>query len=441
MDIRTSRTGTQLVLTLTGRMDGTGASQVTAAIQQNLADHDTVLIFDMAGVEYLSSAGLRVFQEITRKMADRNGKIAVCSVRDFVRKLLMFGGFFRILAEYPDPDAALKGTAPAAVPAAGEIMMTGPGWALAAVPGSARAGTLFVTGSLSSVQEGNFSASDIREVRVPARGYFTGIGAMSGTAREASGLAGEMVQAGGMVSWIPADGSRNPDFFTTRDLASSGMKTFSFFSASYSGPFSDILRISTESPEGMTLAMVYEAIFRYLKNQHREFSGVCAVTLKATIGGLGSSDIRTSLLAAAVGNAGKGPAFMPGGKTVTEYPLSGTVIERASAIDISPRYAGDTLISVGYGIDMALARVSIPAQDLPRILYTGARTPDTGLFLYSRGMVFRNLPWDASRPFEEEIGPALAKGEFVAIHNLLKITTVRSAVAGILPVATIRDGE
>ena len=53
MEISASRTGEQLVLVLAGRMDGTGAQQVTAAIQQNLTDHDTALIFDLGGVDYL----------------------------------------------------------------------------------------------------------------------------------------------------------------------------------------------------------------------------------------------------------------------------------------------------------------------------------------------------------------------------------------------------
>jgi anti-anti-sigma factor len=71
MEITARRTGEQLVLSLAGRMDGTGAQQAAAAIQHHLNDHDTAVIFDLGGVDYLSSAGLRVIQDSIRKMKDR----------------------------------------------------------------------------------------------------------------------------------------------------------------------------------------------------------------------------------------------------------------------------------------------------------------------------------------------------------------------------------
>ena len=101
MAISASRTGEQLVPVLAGRMDGTGAQQVIAAIQQNLTDHGTDLLFDLGGVDNLRSAGLRTFQESARRIKERNGRIAVCRLQDFVRKRFISGGFLRILPDYP----------------------------------------------------------------------------------------------------------------------------------------------------------------------------------------------------------------------------------------------------------------------------------------------------------------------------------------------------
>ena len=92
MEISASRTGEFPVLTLTGRMDGTWAQQVTDAIRRNLTDHDTALIFDPGGVDSLSSAGLRVIQENSLTMKERGGHIAVCPSQEFVRKLFSAGG-------------------------------------------------------------------------------------------------------------------------------------------------------------------------------------------------------------------------------------------------------------------------------------------------------------------------------------------------------------
>lgn len=441
MEITATRTGEQLVLAITGRMDGAGAQQVTTAIQQNLTDHDTALIFDLGGVDYLSSAGLRVFQETARRMKERNGRIAVCGVQDFVRKLFTAGGFFRILADYPTAEAALRGTAGAAVPSAAEIRLAGPGWSLAAQRLAGTAGTLSVTGSLSALHTGKAGPGDIRETPAPAGGYSTGISAMAATREAAAPLAGEMVRAGGMVWWIPTDGNLTPDFFTARDLESSGLKTFSLFSASFSGPFSDLLRITADKPEGITLAEVYSAVFRYMREQYPDNRGICAVVLKATIGGLCSSDLKDSVLAVAAGRAARGPVPVPVGRTVTEYPFESTVIAKASAVDVKPRYAGDILISVGYGIDPAAARKAFSADQVDALSFADPRAPSGGFFLYNKGVVFRSLPWDNAQPFEEQLRTAAAAGSFAAMHNLLNITTVRSAVAGILPVSAIRTAD
>lgn len=441
MEITASRTGDQLVLSLTGRMDGTGAQQVTAAIQQNLTDHDTALIFDLGGVDYLSSAGLRVFQESARRMKERNGRIAVCRPQDFVRKLFTSGGFFRILTGFPTVEAALAGTAGTAIPLYGEVKIAGPGWTLSAQHLTGTPGTLTVSGNLESLHAGSFAAGDMKEAQVPPGGFCTGIGAMAETREAASPLLGEMVQAGGTVYWIPTDGNANTDFFTAADLATSGMKTFTLFSASFTGPFADLLRITSEKPEGMTLSELYAAVFRYLKEQYPGFSGACVVCLKATIGGLCSSDLRHSLLAAAAGRAAQGPERMPVGRTVTEYPLDGTVLEKASVVDVKPRYAGDILISIGYGVDPVAARNTFSPEDLAALAYTDPRAAASGLFLYNKGLVFSSLPWDNRKPFEEQLRAAPAAGRFVAMHNLLAVTTVKSAVAGILPVSVIKNGD
>ncbi len=441
MEITASRTGEQLVLTLTGRMDGTGAQQVTAAIQQNLTDHDRVLIFDLFGVDYLSSAGLRVFQESARKMKERKGRVAVCQLKDFTRKILTAGGFLRIVDDFPTAEAALAGTASAAGSPAGEVNISGTGWTLSAHHQSDTRGILAVTGSLAAVHTGTVTAADIREMQLSPGGFGVAIGAMARTPDEAAPLPGEMVQAGGRVYWIPTDGNLNPDFFTAQDLESSGMKTFTLFSASFTGPFADVLRITSDRPEGMTLTEVYAATFQYMKTRYPDFSGICAVALKATIGGLRSSDMKTSVIAAAAVRAAKGPAAVYGGRTVTELPFDGSVAEKISAVNVKPQYAGSILISIGFGIDPATAAGSFAHEKVAALHFTDPRSAITGPFLYNKGLVFHNLHWDNTRSFDEQLRAAPANGEFVAMHNLLNITTVKSAVAGVLPVSEIRNGE
>jgi hypothetical protein len=199
-----------------------------------------------------------------------------------------------------------------------------------------------------------------------------------------------------------------------------------------------MIRIVSEKPEGTTLAEVYEGIFRYAKQKYPDYKGVCVMALKATIGGLASSDMKTSLLAAVGDKSPKNPVAMPGGKTVTELPFDGSALEKISLVDVKPRYAGDVLISAGFGIDLAVAQKAFPPEALATVTVRDARTSAEGVFLYNKGVVFKNLSWDNTEAFEEQLGRVAESGEFVAMHNLLSISRVRSALVGIAPVSAIR---
>jgi anti-anti-sigma factor len=439
MEITARRAGERLVLVLSGRMDGTGAQQVASAIRQNLNDHDTAIIFDLGGVDYLSSAGLRVFQDSIRQMKERKGQVAVCRLQEFVRKILTSGGFITVLPVYPTVDDALRDAGKKMAPAAGSVRIAGAGWVLAAEHLSDKPCTLSVTGNLRAVYDGKVTIQDVQETRGCSGGFCVGIGAMGENRDMAAPLLGEMISLGGTVYWIPTDGHLNADFFTGENLKSSGMKSFSLFNVAFTGPFTDMIRISSEKPEGMTLSEVYGGIFRYAKENYPGYTGACAVAMKATIGGLCSSDMKTSLLDACADRTAKGPVAMPGGKTVTELPFDRTVPEKISVVDVKPKYAGDVLISVGYGLDLTVAQKAFPEKDLNKIFYTDARTSGNGAFLYNKGAVFKNLAWDNAADFVTQIGTAPGAGEFVAMHNLLSITKVRSALAGISPVSAIRE--
>lgn len=439
MEIIARRSGEHLVLTLAGRMDGTGALEVARAIQQNLNDHDTAIIFDLGGVDYLSSAGLRVLQDSILKMKERKGQVVVCRLQDFVRKLLSSGGFLTILPVYPTVDLALAGTAKKTPSPAGETRIEGDGWSITPVHLSDNPCILAVNGNLHKALLGNVTKEDIRPFQGSAKGFCVGIGAMGKDRDMAAPLLGEMVTFGRAVYWIPTDGYLNTDFFTHEDLKSSGMKSFVLFNVAFTGPFTDMLRISSEKPEGMTLAEVYEGIFRYAQQKYPQFKGICAVTMKATIGALYSSDMKTSLLAASADKKISAPVAMPGGRTVTELPFDHTVAEKISVIDVQGKYHGNVLISVGYGIDLNVARKAFSPESLAPLYFTDERTRGDAPFLYNKGVVFKDLPWDNAADFETQLGTVTEAKASAAMHNLLNMTRVRSAMVGISPVSSIRQ--
>ncbi len=95
MTIKENRDGQKLTITLTGRLDTTTAPALEELVKARL-DGIRELFFDMKGLEYLSSAGLRVLL-LAQKVMNRQGNMAVCNVGETVMEVFHITGFDDIL--------------------------------------------------------------------------------------------------------------------------------------------------------------------------------------------------------------------------------------------------------------------------------------------------------------------------------------------------------
>ena len=87
--------GTELTISLDGRLDSTTAFQLDAAVQEHI-DGVTKLTFDFSSVDYLSSAGLRVLLGAQKTM-DTQGSMELIHVNESVRDVLALTGMLDIL--------------------------------------------------------------------------------------------------------------------------------------------------------------------------------------------------------------------------------------------------------------------------------------------------------------------------------------------------------
>ncbi len=95
MEITKTTNGTALTLTVTGRIDTTTAPQLEAELRTAVSGI-TELYLDFAGVEYISSAGLRVLLA-AQKVMNRQGKMVVQHVNEAVMDVFDVTGFVDIL--------------------------------------------------------------------------------------------------------------------------------------------------------------------------------------------------------------------------------------------------------------------------------------------------------------------------------------------------------
>lgn len=89
--------GQTLMLALEGRLDSSSAPDFEEALASS-PDGVEELVLDFAGVDYLSSAGLRVLLSAQKRMAAGQGSMRLRNVNAAVRDVLDMTGFSGFLA-------------------------------------------------------------------------------------------------------------------------------------------------------------------------------------------------------------------------------------------------------------------------------------------------------------------------------------------------------
>lgn len=79
-----------------GRLDGSNAPAVEKELLSLLETTSTVDV-NLAGLEYVSSAGLRVFLAAAKAAKGKGGKVVLVSPKPAVLEVLQISGFDRIL--------------------------------------------------------------------------------------------------------------------------------------------------------------------------------------------------------------------------------------------------------------------------------------------------------------------------------------------------------
>ena len=95
MIIEKNLNGTELTVTIAGRLDTTTAPQLEAEIKQNINGVEK-LVLDFTALEYLSSAGLRVLLA-AQKVMNKQGEMIIKNVNETINEIFEVTGFIDIL--------------------------------------------------------------------------------------------------------------------------------------------------------------------------------------------------------------------------------------------------------------------------------------------------------------------------------------------------------
>lgn len=89
LKIEQIRDGNTLTCKLTGWLDPNTSPDLISKIDLNGV---TLLIFDMKGIEYVFSSGIRAFLILQKMLAPTNGSVKLINVSDNVRSIFEYTG-------------------------------------------------------------------------------------------------------------------------------------------------------------------------------------------------------------------------------------------------------------------------------------------------------------------------------------------------------------
>jgi anti-sigma B factor antagonist/stage II sporulation protein AA (anti-sigma F factor antagonist) len=107
MTLEQQARGDITILRPVGRLDSASSPELELAILERLDGGCRRLVFDLADMDYVSSAGLRVILLAGKKLRASQGKLVIAGMRDMVREVFEMSGFLTLFAVAPSVDDAI----------------------------------------------------------------------------------------------------------------------------------------------------------------------------------------------------------------------------------------------------------------------------------------------------------------------------------------------
>ena len=108
MTISDAPEGGVIVVSPHGRIDSTTSAVLDRHLQGLAAAGQTRVVVDFTGVDYISSAGLRVLLALAKRARDQKGRVALFGMNDSVRQVFALAGFVALFTITPTRAEAVQ---------------------------------------------------------------------------------------------------------------------------------------------------------------------------------------------------------------------------------------------------------------------------------------------------------------------------------------------
>ena len=116
MTIQHSTHGSVAIISPIGRIDTTTSGILDDAIRRTVDEGARDLLIDLSSTEYISSAGLRVFLVLAKRLRSLGGRLVLCGMGEPVRQVFQLAGFMPIFTVEPSKSVALSRLTPRLAP-------------------------------------------------------------------------------------------------------------------------------------------------------------------------------------------------------------------------------------------------------------------------------------------------------------------------------------
>jgi len=108
MDIHEERKDGFLVLCLEGRLDAISSKMFEEKVLAVIDGGEARFVIDLSRLDYVNSAGLRVFLAASKRLMPSGGKVVLCSLQEPVKQVFNIVGFYQVFSILGSKDEALN---------------------------------------------------------------------------------------------------------------------------------------------------------------------------------------------------------------------------------------------------------------------------------------------------------------------------------------------
>jgi anti-anti-sigma factor len=238
LEIRQEKLGDEIVLQCSGRLDANSAQHLNDYINRLIREGYYFISLDLLEIEYLSSAGIRALVTQYKNLKAINGHFCIASMSKNVSQVLDMVGMRSMLSQPNQKNEPVQQNEELS----NQFQENGFNFILTKLNSSGQT-ILSLYGKPELTRQSAFTIHNVKTTISSENHFSIGLGAIGESFDECKNRFGEFIQLGKNVAYLPADGSRKPDY-----MVSSGQLVASLnelYGLHFDGKFASVIQFDS----------------------------------------------------------------------------------------------------------------------------------------------------------------------------------------------------